>query len=57
MKNYNLDEWLENSFRNSFINFNSDGYIPPNISNPHVNKPVVPDQIHSRYLKVKLKVI
>lgn len=53
VKNYNLDEWLENSFRNSFINFNADGYIPPNVNvNPQANKPVVPDQMHSRYLKV-----
>ncbi len=54
MKNYNLDEWLENSFRNSFVNFNADGYVPPNISvNSHGQKPVVPDQIHNRYLKVR----
>ncbi|XP_037030701.1 uncharacterized protein LOC119070455 isoform X1 [Bradysia coprophila] len=53
MKNYNLDEWLESSFRNSFSNFNADGYVPPNVSggNSHGNKPFVPDQMHSRYLK------
>lgn len=53
-KNYNLDDWLENSFRNSVINSNSDGYIPPSFNvNSHGSKPVVPEQMHSLYLKVK----
>ncbi|KAJ6637233.1 hypothetical protein Bhyg_09963 [Pseudolycoriella hygida] len=53
-KNYNLDEWLENSFRNSLAN--SDVYnMPPGISvNSHGSKPVVPDQMHNRYLKYML---
>lgn len=51
MKNYNLDEWLELSFRNSFANSDTFGHSNTNVNSPG-SRPAAPDNMHNRYLKV-----